>query len=122
MMKKYQKKPLIIEAVQWFKNGDYPDDNCRWIEPNPITDRHGEPFLSEGKVVRYYRHPDDSGERQCEHCANIMHEHGWIETLEGGHIVCPSDWIIKGIAGELYPCKDGIFKASYDLVEEDEQG
>ena len=28
------------------------------------------------------------------------------------------DWIIRGIKGELYPCKDDIFKATYEKVEE----
>lgn len=39
--------------------------------------------------------------------------HGWIQTLEGGHIVSPGDWIIKGVKGEFYPCKPGIFDATY---------
>jgi hypothetical protein len=36
-------------------------------------------------------HPEDGsdGDRKCEQCGDIMHIHGWIETLEGGHIVCP---------------------------------
>jgi hypothetical protein len=28
------------------------------------------------------------------------------------------DWIIKGVNGEVYPCKDDIFKKTYELVEE----
>jgi len=43
-----------------------------------------------------------------------MHVHGWIDTLEGGHIVCPGDWIITGVAGENYPCKPKIFAATYE--------
>ena len=39
---------------------------------------------------------------------------GWIETLEGGHVVTPGDWIIKGVKGEFYPCKPDIFEATYD--------
>ena len=41
-----------------------------------------------------------------------MNEHGWIDTLEGGHIVCPADWIITGVKGEHYPCKPDIFEAT----------
>jgi len=37
-----------------------------------------------------------------------------IPTLEGGHVASPGDWIIKGIAGEFYPCKPEIFEATYD--------
>lgn len=46
-----------------------------------------------------------------------MHNHGWIDTLEGGHVVCPGDWIIRGIKGENYPCKPDIFAETYELVE-----
>lgn len=99
---KYRKKPIVIEATQWFKNGDHPDDG------RPDT---------EGTVVRYYRRPDDSGERLCDKCKVRMHEHGWIDTLEGGHIVCPGDFIITGIAGERYPCKPDVFAATYDRAE-----
>jgi hypothetical protein len=46
-----------------------------------------------------------------------MHNHGWIETLEGGHTVCPGDWIITGVKGEHYPCKPDIFEMTYERVE-----
>lgn len=46
-----------------------------------------------------------------------MHNHGWIDTLEGGHIVCPGDWIITGVKGENYPCKPDIFEMTYEPVE-----
>ena len=39
-----------------------------------------------------------------------------IPTLEGDHIASPGDWIIRGVAGELYPCKPEIFAATYDPV------
>lgn len=41
-----------------------------------------------------------------------------IETLEGPHIVSDGDWIIRGIKGELYPCKPDIFEATYEPVGE----
>ena len=40
--------------------------------------------------------------------------YGWIPTLEGGHIVIPSDWIITGVKGEMYPCKPDIFAMTYE--------
>lgn len=40
-----------------------------------------------------------------------------IPTLEGEHIASPGDWIIRGVAGEHYPCKPDIFAATYDAVE-----
>lgn len=104
---KYRKKPVVIEATQWFQNGDHPGD----CPPGYIQGR-------EGVVVRYFRNPDVAGERQCKHCGIRMHVHGWIDTKEGGHIVCPGDWVITGIAGERYPCKPDIFTATYDRIDD----
>jgi hypothetical protein len=39
-----------------------------------------------------------------------------IETLEGIMRADPGDWIIRGVAGEFYPCKPGIFEATYEAV------
>lgn len=112
---KFRKKPVVIEAHQWFKNGDHPEDESREItDTEDGLDIH---YLSEGKIVRYYRRPSGDGHVSCNHCEIIMHHHGWIDTLEGGHIVCPGDWIIKGIKGEFYPCKPDIFEATYEAVE-----
>ena len=41
-----------------------------------------------------------------------------IETLEGDMRADRGDWIIKGVSGEFYPCKDDIFKKTYDQVDE----
>ncbi len=89
-MSKYRKKPIIIEAVQWFKVGDH-------------------------LRVFAYSHIQT---RPCTICLHALNAHGEIRTLEGLHIVCPGDWIITGIKGEHYPCKDDIFEASYEKVEE----
>jgi len=40
-----------------------------------------------------------------------------IKTLEGDHTGDLSDWIIRGVKGELYPCKLDIFAATYEAVE-----
>jgi hypothetical protein len=131
---KFRKKPVVIEATQWFKNGDHPDDDCVPVRrlaptdplsgdirtqtgdlvPDPVTGAAS--FLCEGKVVRYFRRPDVPGPTLCDHCSRTMHDHGWIDTLEGGHIVCPGDWIITGVKGERYPCKPDIFAATYEPV------
>ena len=41
-----------------------------------------------------------------------------IPTLEGQHIASNLDWIIKGISGEIYPCKPDIFEKTYEKVDE----
>jgi len=88
-MAKYRKKSIVIEATQWFKNGDHP-------------------------VVEYVY---GAGDGICESCEHPSNAHGWCPTLEGKHIVCVGDWIITGIKGEHYPCKPDIFEATYELVE-----
>ena len=114
-MPKYSKKPVEVDANQWFKNGDHPEDKSKgfwggakkqdWIEPDgKIVMRHGMGFID--------------GEKLCKHCENKMSIHGWISTLEGGHIVCPADWIIEGVKGEFYPCKPDVFKLTYEKIEE----
>ena len=47
--------------------------------------------------------------------------HAWpdktvIPTLEGDMVADMGDWIIKGVAGEFYPCKDEIFRQTYEAV------
>lgn len=120
---KYRKKPVEIEAAQWFRNGDHPEDyrddvdgfeNGELVSFSP---EHQAAKQWEGQVVRYFRDPDVSGDKPCKHCGRIMHDHGWIDTMEGGHIVCPGDWIITGVQGEQYPCKPDIFEATYEAAE-----
>lgn len=41
----------------------------------------------------------------------------WIRTLEGWHRVTEGDFIITGVAGEVYPCKPDIFEATYEPAE-----
>ena len=93
-MPKYRKKPVVIDATQWFKNGDHKD-------------------------VSKFNH-DFTVDTPCGYCRNglLTNEHGWVNTLEGGHIVCPGDFIITGIEGEHYPCKPDIFEKTYELVED----
>jgi len=41
-----------------------------------------------------------------------------IPTLEGLRLANVGDYIIKGVAGEIYPCKPEIFEQTYEKVEE----
>ena len=118
--RKYSKRPVIIDATQWFKNGDHPKDHDPiWIENPTDMDikKYSEYLELEGEIVRYYRHPDISGETICSKCKKPMNKHGWIDTLEDGHSVCPGDWIITGVKGERYPCKPDIFEQTYEEVK-----
>lgn len=122
-MSKFRKKPVVIEAHRWFKNGDHPEDYSRdhdWFENGVLRVFTAEERRAngwEGDVVRYYRRPDGDGARACKHCGKRMHDHGWIDTLEGGHIVCPGDWVMTGTKGERWPVKPDIFAETYEAVE-----
>lgn len=91
-MAKFRKKPVVVEASKWSRL-------CHHDAVSPLRVINKELAL------------------ECEHCHRSKGSHGWIETLEGGHIVCPGDWIITGVAGENYPCKPDIFDATYEPAE-----
>lgn len=59
-------------------------------------------------------HPNDS------HISGVMYDQAsrqaTIKTLEGVMTAGIGDWIIRGLKGELYPCKDEIFRLTYDAV------
>jgi hypothetical protein len=46
-----------------------------------------------------------------------LEEAAIIETLEGTMIALEEDYIIKGVQGEIYPCKPDIFEQTYEKVE-----
>ncbi len=106
---KLRKKPVVIEAEQWFEV-TYDREAGHGIEQKDMPIYH----LSVG----YFRRPDVSGESLCSECKQSFHIHGWIDTLEDGHRVCPGDWIITGVKGEKYPCKDDIFRMTYEPVND----
>jgi hypothetical protein len=87
---KFRKKPVVIEATQWFKEGDHP------MVRKPTAAVHLE-----------------WGKRQGLSKGSI----GEIQTLEGWQLVTPGDWIITGVKGEHYPCKPDIFEMTYELAE-----
>ena len=106
-MQKFRKKPVIIEAEQWFEV-TYDREAGHGIEPVDMPIYH--------LGVGYYRRPEEEfmGTRRCPQCEIRLHDHGWIDTLNGGHVVCPEDWIITGTMDEKYSCKPDIFAATYD--------
>ncbi len=84
MIKKYRKKPVVINALQLTKDNfqeayEFIGDSC---DPYAATD---------GTFIN-------------------------IKTLEGTMKCRENDFIIKGVKGELYPCKPDIFKKTYEEV------
>jgi len=92
-MSKYRKKPVVIDAVQFTAKGipNAPE----WIGTADQDVPWGEP----GSIVRNFRE-------------NTLA----IHTLEGAMTANVGDWIIRGVQGELYPCKPDIFAATYEPV------
>jgi hypothetical protein len=48
--------------------------------------------------------------------AGVGLDYVWVKTLEGVLQASKGDYIIKGIKGEIYPCKPDIFEATYEKV------
>ncbi len=88
MILKFRKRPVVIEAIQAMGT---PDSNREIID---WTRGSGTPASMD---------KNGSGIYQLS-----------ISTLEGAHWVTPGDWVIKGVAGEFYPCKPDIFAATYE--------
>jgi hypothetical protein len=74
-------------------------------------------------VVEAFQHR--AGEQDCSLAPDVIAgnvryaEDGTviIRTLEGEMLARPGDYIIRGVKGELYPCKSDIFLATYEDVE-----
>jgi hypothetical protein len=90
-MPKFRKRPVVVEARQIWSYLDLPAVEA-WVNENG------------GKAVYGQQDPGP---------AELL-----IDTLEGVMTVQVQDWVINGVAGEFYPCKDAIFKATYEPVEE----
>jgi hypothetical protein len=112
----YRKKPVEIAASQWFAEGDHPAVSLYRYPPVDATT--GEISAADDAILLgALKHTETPAKFRRENCGYTMHDHGWIDTLEGGHTVCPGDWIITGVQGEHYPCKPDIFEQTYDSVE-----
>lgn len=59
-------------------------------------------------------------EQFCPVCRISEGTNVLIPTLEGRIYGSKGDWIIKGVAGEFYPCKPDIFAATYEEVKGDD--
>ena len=92
---KFRKKPVVIEAVQFTRRFMWPD----WFH-DAVSD----------ETIRMYSTCDR--EHPTASCWAM------IATLEGDMKVSENDWVIKGVQGELYPCKPDIFEMTYEPVEE----
>jgi len=88
-MPRFRKRPVVIEAYQII----------------------GESMVRD--IPEWLMKAFDSGDAK-------VNEHGIgvdIKTLEGVMLAHWGDWIIQGVKGEIYPCRDDIFQATYEPAE-----
>lgn len=95
-MKRYVKKPVIIDAI---RNDGSWKTIIDWLDALSVGDRFRVPVCGIPPVRR-----EADGTLQ-------------VDTLEGTMRCDVGDWLIRGVEGEFYPCKDSIFLASYEPVE-----
>lgn len=81
---RYRKKPVEVEAFRW-------------------TGGQGQ-----AKAPVWFFEAFKAG------VVSVRYPHLYIDTLEGTHTANPGDYIIRGVKGELYPCKPDIFEATYE--------
>lgn len=60
--------------------------------------------------------PDWWKEKSKDYKIDVSNGSVFIPTLEGTHEAKVNDWIIKGVAGEIYPCKPDIFEKTYEFL------
>lgn len=90
-MAKYIKKPITVDAVQYYKGIEDGIDTILDAQLN-------------GLDIDNYISPLSYNEAP------------YINTLEGKHYISKGDYIITGINNERYPCKESIFNKTYTLV------
>ena len=99
MNMRYKKRPIVIEAMQWDGTTASAVNILNWAKQDWRFN-----------TVEYWNKikPQDNNIS-----ITIV-----IPTLEGDLHASANDWIIKGVAGEFYPCKPDIFQKTYERVEE----
>jgi len=111
-MPKFKKRPALIEATQWFHNGDHPHD-----ESVSLDSPDGPNRLREGKVVRYFRSLNIPGDRVCALCGNPMKHHGELPDFSDDldvEVICPGDYIVTDPKGRYYKVPAREFEAMYE--------
>lgn len=100
--RRFRKKPVEVEAMQLDEGVDETLDG---LTANDVALAQ----ISGWMLGRGFRGFRVDGDRRPFGLV--------IATLEGDMRADPGDWIIRGVAGEFYPCKPEIFEATYDAVE-----
>ena len=99
----FRKKPVMIEAVQFF-GLDVAENGCHSIH-----------FDTKDALPKWLR---DAMLDEVIFVALTDIDYIYIKTDEGLMEAAEGDWIIRGVKGEIYPCKPDIFAMTYDPVDE----
>ncbi|MGL5383925.1 MAG: hypothetical protein ACRDCC_10620 [Culicoidibacterales bacterium] len=91
---KYRKKPVVIEAVR--------------LERTKESLVRAHEFMGNYEIATRISESNDEITRACG--INVETDHGDMTAYFG-------DYIIKGVRGELYPCKTDIFEETYEAME-----
>ena len=85
-----RKKPVLVEAIQYTR-----------ASRSAVIECGGESSTSGvgGEDGEFYERLNGRG-----------------ATTEGDGRLCLTDWLIRGVEGEFYPCRDSVFRATYDLA------
>lgn len=94
--RRYRKKPVEIEAMQWDGTAHNATPIIQWMhdhDANCAYECNTEPCTG-----------DDRGHKIV------------IRTLEGDMTATAGDYVIRGVQGEFYPCKPAIFEQTYEAA------
>ena len=101
-LNKFRKKPVVVEAFQMTADNRKATEWPGWL------------------LDAWNKNEDQPGSLHVAGPNWLERGHGQfaINTLEGEHLVSEDDWIIRGVMGEIYPCKPDIFEQTYEPVED----
>lgn len=94
----YRKRPLLVNAFRLTAENRLPDKWPDWM------------------LTAWCK---EAGEPGAIWPAGHTQEGVYMRTIEGENARCDiGDWVIRGIKGELYPCKNDIFERTYECTFE----
>lgn len=94
-MPRFRKKPVVIDAIQYDGTVEKATEIIDWVLAGGGTAHFHAKFEPRGPAVM-------------------------VDTLEGSMRAGKGWWVIRGVAGEFYPCDGEIFSATYTLVADEE--
>lgn len=94
-----RKRPVVVDAVRVRDLVAGERELPSWVSD----------AVTSGALWTGICRPDgDEANRRCV----------YVQTHEGVMRGDEDDWVIRGVEGELYPCKPSVFEATYERVEE----